>query len=76
MEKVTKRGNVDAQVEKIMLLLEQINKASELKATVRFKNILNSLYEGEVCKLEGMVFKQERIPTTCGTTVNTVEVAE
>lgn len=71
MTQPTKKGNIDTQVEKIMVLLEQINKATELKATVRFRNILNVLYEGEVDKLEGMITK-----STCGNTKNTKEEAE
>lgn len=76
MTQPTKKGNIDTQVEKIMVLLEQINKATELKATVRFRNILNVLYEGEVDKLEVMITKQEKTPSTCGNTKNTKEEAE
>lgn len=59
MTQPTKKGNIDTQIDKIMVLLDQMQKAAILNASVKFRNILKSVYEGEVSKLENMVFKTE-----------------
>ena len=66
----------DSQIEKIMALLDNMSKAVELKASVKFRNILNAVYENEVNKLESIVFKQDKLPTTGGTTINNIETLE
>ena len=54
MTQPTKKCNIDTQIENIMVLLDQMNKAKELKASVKFRNILNTLYEKKVDKLEAI----------------------
>lgn len=59
MTQPKKTISVESQIEKIMVLLNQMNKAKELGATVRFRNILLSLYETEVDTLETITNKNE-----------------
>ena len=55
MTQVSKTKTVDSQIVKIMDLLNYMNKAKELGATVKFRNILLSLYETEVDNLEKII---------------------
>lgn len=73
MTQPKKTISIDSQIEKIMALLTNMNKAVELKASVRFRNILNTIYENEVSKLEKLTFKQDTLPPTGGTTINNIE---
>lgn len=67
------KKTIDSQIEKIMALLTNMNKAVELKASVRFRNILNTIYENEVSKLEELTFKKDTLPTTGGNTITSKE---
>lgn len=58
MVQPTKKG-VEAQIEKIVVLLDQRQKADLMNASVKFKNILKDVYEAEVNKLETMLTKSE-----------------
>lgn len=58
MVQPTKKG-VEAQIEKIVVLLDQRQKADLMNASVKFKNILKDVYEAEVNKLETMLTKGE-----------------
>ena len=73
MTQPKKTISIDSQIEKIMALLDNMSKAVELKASVKFKNILNVIYENEVSKLERLTFKQDTLPPTGGTTINNIE---
>lgn len=55
MTQVSKTKTVDSQIAKIVDLLKYMNTARELGATVRFRNILLSLYETEVDTLEKII---------------------
>lgn len=58
MTQPTKKG-VEAQIEKIVVLLDQRQKADLMNASVKFKNLLKDVYETEVNKLETMLTKGE-----------------
>lgn len=73
MQQPKKTISIDSQIEKIMALLDNMSKAVDLKASVKFRNILNTLYENEVNKLETIVFKQDKLPTTGGNTITSKE---
>ena len=73
MQQPKKTISIDSQIEKIMALLDNMSKAVELKATVKFRNILNVIYENEVSKLEKLTFKQDTLPQTGGTTINNID---
>lgn len=60
MTQPKKTISLDSQIEKVMGLLDQLNKAKELGATVRFKNILMKLYETELTNLDNIIIKMEK----------------